>query len=74
VARTAEQIPLESRSISIPDFTTEHLGYCVNRSRSVPCHLADGQMGKIIKSILLPKSYLDQVLEEIQLADDGLGR
>jgi len=27
-------------------------------------------MGKIIESILLPKSYLDQVLEEIQLADE----
>ena len=27
-------------------------------------------MGKIIESILLPKSYLDQVLEQIQLADE----
>ena len=45
-------------------------GYCVDRSGSVPCHIPDGQMGRILESILLPKSYLDQVLEEIQLADE----
>ncbi len=45
-------------------------GYCVDRSRSLPCHLPDGQMGRIIESLVLPKSYMDQVLAEIELADE----
>ena len=45
-------------------------GYCVDRSRSLPCHVPDGQMGRIIESILLPKSYMDLVLAQIQLADE----
>ena len=48
-------------------------GYCVDRSRSLPCHLPDGQMGRIIESILLPKSYMDLVLAQIQLADEVKG-
>ncbi len=45
-------------------------GYCVDRSRSLPCHVPDGQMDRIIESILLPKSYMDLVLAQIQLADE----
>ena len=45
-------------------------GYCVDRSRSLPCDLPDEQMGRIIESILLPKSYMDQVVAEIQLVDE----
>ena len=42
----------------------------MDRSRSLPCHVPDGQMGRIIESILLPKSYMDLVLAQIQLADE----
>ena len=45
-------------------------GYCINRSRSLPCHLPDEQMGRIIQAIALPDSWMDRVLARIQLADD----
>jgi len=46
------------------------VGYCVDRSSSLPCHVPDGQMGRIIESILLPKSWMNLVLAQIQLADE----
>ncbi len=45
-------------------------GYCVNRSRSMPCHLPDGQMGRIVQAILLPDAWMDRVLARIHLADE----
>ncbi len=46
-------------------------GYCVDRSGSVPCHIPDGQMGRIIESIILPKSWIELVLAQIELADES---
>ena len=46
------------------------VGYCVVRSSSLPCHVPDGQMGRIIESLLLPKSWRNLVLAQIQLADE----
>ena len=31
-------------------------GYCVRRSGSMPCHVPDDQMGKIISAIVLPEA------------------
>ncbi len=45
-------------------------GYCVDRSSSLPCDVPDGQMGKIIESIILPKSWMELVLAKIQLDDE----
>ena len=33
-------------------------GYCVESSSSLPCDIPDGQMGRIIESIILPKSWM----------------
>ena len=45
-------------------------GYCVHRSRSMPCHVPDGQVARIVQSILLPDSWMDRLLARIQLADE----
>ena len=45
-------------------------GYCVDRSSSLTCHIPDGQMGRIIESLILPKSWIELVLAQIQLADE----
>jgi hypothetical protein len=45
-------------------------GYCVDRSSSLPCHIPDGQMGRIIQAIELPQAWKVLVLDQIQLADE----
>ncbi len=45
-------------------------GYCVNRSRSMPCHVPDEQTARIIQAISLPNSWMDRLLARIQLADE----
>ena len=45
-------------------------GYCVGRSGSMPCHVPDDQMGKIVSAIVLPEAWMDRVLAQIQLADE----
>ena len=45
-------------------------GYCVGRSGSMPCDVPDKQMGSIISAMVLPKSWMDRVLAQVQLADD----
>ena len=44
-------------------------GYCVNRSRSMPCDTPDEQMGRIVGAIVLPDAWMDRVLARIQLED-----
>ena len=44
-------------------------GYCVNRSRSMPCSVPDEQIGRIVGSIVLPEAAMDRVLARIHLAD-----
>ena len=45
-------------------------GYCVGRSGSMPCHVPDDQMGKIISAIVLPDAWIDRVLAQVHLADE----
>ena len=45
-------------------------GYCVGRSRSMPCSVPDDQMGKIISAIVLPDAWMDRVLAKIHLGDE----
>ncbi len=45
-------------------------GYCVGRSRSMPCSVPDDQMGRIIQASLLPDACMDRVLARIHLADE----
>ena len=45
-------------------------GYCVDKSRSLPCHVPDEQMGRIVEAIALPDSWQERLLTQIQLADD----
>ena len=45
-------------------------GYCVGRSGSMPCHIPDDQMGKIVSAIVLPEAWIDRVLAQIHLADE----
>ena len=42
----------------------------MDRSSSLTCHIPDGQMGRIIESLILPKSWIELVLAQIQLADE----
>ena len=44
--------------------------WIVDRSRSMPCHLPDEQMARIVQSISLPESWMDRLLARIQLADE----
>ncbi len=45
-------------------------GYCLERSGSLPCHLPDDQMGRIIESIILPDAWQERMLTQIQLVDE----
>ena len=45
-------------------------GYCVDRSRSLPCRVPDDQMGRIVGAIVLPDAWMDRVLARIHLADE----
>ena len=45
-------------------------GYCVGKSGSMPCHLPDEQIGKIVSAIVLPNAWVDRVLAQVQLADE----
>ena len=45
-------------------------GYCVGRSRSMPCIVPDEQMGMIISAIVLPDAWMDRVLAQVHLADE----
>jgi len=45
-------------------------GYCVDRSRSLPCHVPDDQIGQIVGAIVLPDAWMDRVLAKIHLADE----
>jgi len=44
-------------------------GYCVGRSRSLPCDIPDGQMDQIIRAIALPDSWQDRMLARLHLED-----
>jgi len=45
-------------------------GYCVGKSRSLPCHVPDDQIGQIIGALVLPEAWMDRVLAKIHLADE----
>ena len=45
-------------------------GYCVRRSSSMPCHVPDDQMGKIVAAIVLPDAWMDRLLAQVHLADE----
>jgi len=45
-------------------------GYCVNRSRSMPCQVPDQQISRIIEAILLPETWMDRMLATIQAVDE----
>jgi site-specific DNA recombinase len=45
-------------------------GNCVNKSGSLPCHVADDQISKIMGAIILPDAWMDRVLAKVQLADE----
>ena len=45
-------------------------GHCVGKSGSIPCHVPDEQMGRIVSAIVLPDAWMDRVLAQIQLADE----
>lgn len=42
----------------------------MGRSSSMPCHVPDEQMGRIIQAIVLPEAWMDRVLAKIHLADE----
>ncbi|HLF03813.1 MAG TPA: recombinase zinc beta ribbon domain-containing protein [Dehalococcoidia bacterium] len=44
-------------------------GYCVGRSRSLPCDIPDGQMDQIIGAIALPDAWQDRMLARLHLED-----
>jgi hypothetical protein len=45
-------------------------GTCVNQGSSIPSHIADEQIGRIIEAIQLPDAWLDAVLDKINLQDE----
>ena len=45
-------------------------GYCVGRSGSMPCHVPDDQMGKIVSAIVLPEAWMDRILARVHIADE----
>ena len=45
-------------------------GACINQGGSIPCHVADQQMGRIVDAIKLPDAWLDVVLSKINLQDE----
>ncbi len=45
-------------------------GYCVDRSRSMPCDIPDVQMGRIIAAISLPEAWQDRLLARLHLEDE----
>ncbi len=45
-------------------------GYCVGKSRSLPCQVPDEQVGRIVGAIVLPDAWMDRVLAKIHLADE----
>jgi len=45
-------------------------GACINHGGSIPCHVADEQMSRIIEAIQLPDAWLDVVLDRINLQDE----
>ena len=49
---------------------TRGAGYCVGRSRSMPCRVPDEQIGRIVSAMTLPDAWMDRVLAEVQLADE----
>jgi len=45
-------------------------GFCVGKSRSLPCHVPEEHIGQIVASIALPEAWMDRVLAKIHLADE----
>ena len=45
-------------------------GACVNAGGAVRCEVVDGQIGRLIESLVLPEDWLDAVLERISLRDE----
>ena len=45
-------------------------GFCVGKSRSLPCSVPDDQIGRIIGALVLPDAWMDRVLAKIHLADE----
>ena len=45
-------------------------GYCVGNSWSMPCHVPDEQIGRIVGAIVLPDAWMDRVLAKIHFADE----
>ncbi len=46
------------------------LGICPAMGGSIPCDVADGQVGEIITSLVLPNDWLDQALARLSLKDE----
>jgi len=46
-------------------------GACINQGGSIPGHIVDDQMGRIIEAIQLPDAWLDAVLGKINLQDEA---
>jgi hypothetical protein len=46
-------------------------GACINHGGSILGHIADDQIGRIIKAIRLPDAWLDSVLNKINLQDEA---
>ncbi len=46
------------------------LGSCPAQGGSIPCHVADEQVRRIVESIVLPEDWLDQALARLQLTSE----
>ena len=46
-------------------------GACINQGGSIPCHVVDEQIGRIVEAIQLPDAWLDAVLSKINLHDEA---
>lgn len=47
------------------------LGPCITVGSSIPCDVADGQVGRIVQAIVLPDAWMDRVLAKLQLQEEA---
>ena len=47
------------------------LGPCVTGGSSIPCDVADEQVGRIIQAIVLPDAWMNRVLAKLQLQEEA---
>ena len=45
-------------------------GYCVGKSGSRLCEAPDTQIGRIVSAIVLPDTWVDRVLAQVQFTDE----